>query len=99
YVDDVILLGKNSEINFSAIKSVLSCFEVKDKLLQKRKLNFSKSILGNINIDVEQTIEKTRILTCKIDKLYLSWFVNSKRASAWKILLDKNENQIVMMEQ
>ena len=70
FVDDTLFLSQANTQNIMIIKSFLKCFELGLGL----KVDFSKTKLGGVRIEVNMVLRYVEILNCKIMNLPFTYF-------------------------
>lgn len=90
FADDTLLMGKKSRSNIWAIKAALQLFELSSRL----KINFHKSQLVGMNVNLDWLQSVAAVLNCKVGRvpfLYLRLPIgeNPRRLSTWAPVVEK----------
>jgi len=95
YADDTLFFCKASIQSVLTLRAILKCFELASGL----KVNYSKSKVGGVGLNMNQTMIFASILKCDIMKApfsYLGVLVggNHKRCVFWEGVLNKLRNRL-----
>ncbi|XP_028085076.1 uncharacterized protein LOC114286179 [Camellia sinensis] len=90
FADDSMLFCEADLDQIIHIKRVLRCFEI----LSGMSINFHKSVVCGVGVDVEALISYADIVNCKVQGLPMKFLglplgANPGRKSTWKPVLDK----------
>jgi len=95
YADDTLFFYKASVQSVLTLKAILKCFELASSL----KVNYSKTKVGGVGMNINQTMVFAYILNCDIMKTpfsYLGMMVggNHKRCVFWEGMLNKVRSRL-----
>jgi len=95
YADDTLFFCKASIQSVWTLKSILKCFELASCL----KVNYSKSKVGEVGVNISQTVIFASILNCDIMKAPFSYLEvtvggNHKRCVFWEGVLNKLRSRL-----
>lgn len=89
YADDTLLIGVASESEIRAMKAIMRCFE----LISGLKVNFSKSNLIGVNVDLEWLAEMAEFMYCNVGEIPFKYLglpvsANPRRCDTWMPVVD-----------
>ncbi|KAF5821202.1 putative RNA-directed DNA polymerase [Helianthus annuus] len=95
YADDALFIGECSESNLRNLSRILRCFFVSSGL----KVNFDKSKLYGVGVDIEGVKEMAGSINCQYGEfpfVYLGLPVGAQmnRITSWKAMVDKFNSKL-----
>jgi len=95
YADDTLFFCKASIQSVWTLKAIMRCFELASSL----KVNYSKSKVGEVGVNINQTMIFVSILNCDIMKAPFSYLgvtvdENHERCAFWEGLLNKLRSRL-----
>ena len=95
YADNTLFFCKASTQSVLTLKAILKCFELASGL----KVNYSKSKVGGVGVNVNQMMVFASILNCDIMKTHFSYLGvtvvgNHKRCIFWEGILNKLRSRL-----
>lgn len=98
FANDTIFFGEASLYNILTLKSIFQCFEMVSGL----RVNFFKSSMASLNVEMRLIQVFANILNCKIMEIpfiYLGLLVgsNSRKLTTWQLTIEKVKKMALLL--
>ncbi|XP_023763921.1 uncharacterized mitochondrial protein AtMg01250-like [Lactuca sativa] len=95
YVDDALFIGEWSKENIKNLARILRCFQVSSRL----KVNFHKSRVFGVGVDMQEISQFAFHLGCELAKLPFIYFgvrigANMNQNKHWKPMIDQFQTKL-----